>query len=61
MQRIKLQRKIRKKQKNTYDDEWLTATGWCATSGAWCKTGLATTRPGCGAAAAIAKIHDTTN
>lgn len=53
-----------------YDDEWLTATGWCATActtgaciiGAeWCTYGVATITPGAGAAAATAKMHDTTN
>lgn len=57
--------------KDSYDDEWLTATGWCATA---CTTGActsgactewtigeATITPGAGAAAATAKMHDTTN
>lgn len=42
----------------TYDDEWLTATGWAAKTGAECTTGETRTP---GAAAAIAKTQDKTN
>lgn len=52
----------------TYDDEWLTATGWWATATGWATTGVAwitgaewTRTPGAGAANTTLKMHDTTN
>lgn len=63
---------------STYDDEWLTATGWWATANGaactlctnglctnglctLCTNGEPTTTPGAGAAAATAKMQETTN